>query len=380
MITINYLKNNNIFDNFDTIINNINQVQYNIHIISFLLNKTQYHPEYFKLIIEKCNLNTLLEIKNNGIISLLFNYYIGLTDNNTINYIINFVQSHNIQLLKRDYLLLSKYNYYYNYNTAYYYFKTLLLIYKFNINQEDVMFLLNNNLYKLIEYLDGYFIKIKKFDIYNILPNDQYYKLKLYTIDQIISTKLLNFIENNIDTIILNKLEILFRTIKLNDNPFYILDAGNIIKGTLTFHSLMYLKKIIKQIKIFTENIIVIIHNKHTKNNLDILTLFNDNNILYYLTPYKINDDIFMFWFLFKFKCNAYIISNDCYKDHIFKFQEYIKNENGIDIYNILSQNILKYDKNYKVKNIEKYSYCIQISNNNIYIPTDNKNFIILKF
>ena len=67
---------------------------------------------------------------------------------------------------------------------------------------------------------------------------------------------------------------------------------------------------------------------------------------------------------------NKPVITNDCFRDHIF---DMFKNFDTIDfkVKNYINENIINYTKN-KVYKEQRYSKCIQIVENNIYIPTND--------
>ena len=91
-------------------------------------------------------------------------------------------------------------------------------------------------------------------------------------------------------------------------------------------------------------------------------------------TNYNYNDDIFILWFFLKSKCKYNIITNDKYKDHIYKYN--ISN----DIYSHLDNKIINYDLSNLYFNIKpNYTRCIQnIYDNKFAIPCINNNFIII--
>ena len=73
---------------------------------------------------------------------------------------------------------------------------------------------------------------------------------------------------------------------------------------------------------------------------------------------------------------NKPIITNDNFKDHIF---DIFKHFDTIDfkIKNYINENILNYTKSNLNQEI-KYSKCIQIIDNNIYIPSKNGMYKVL--
>lgn len=111
------------------------------------------------------------------------------------------------------------------------------------------------------------------------------------------------------------------------------------------------------------------------------ITWFKTNEIIYYLTPYAINDDLFILWFFLKTKSTAFLISNDKFRDHIFKFetsQKKLKSDFNLNqFYHIIQQQKLEYNiDNYKINSKPIVSKCIQVIDNNIFVPHNLGNFI----
>ena len=343
-----------------------------------------------RYIIYDYDIDILINLKNNGIISLLICYYTKLNDIQKLNYKINKIKLYNLKLLKRDYLNIIKF--YYNTNNELYIKYLNELKTKINNNPEiiihkDIDFILNNNINELLLNLDGFFIKTSINDNLK-LSLDEYYKLKFYKLDNIIVNNIILFIENNINKNLLQIINTIFLKIK-NEENITIIDSGNIInnyKGTITQQSLINLENILnllikKNIKPF-----IIIHNKHIKNIPDLKNFLKNKNCFYFLTPYKFNDDIFILLFFFKLiniNNNVFIISNDNFDDHLNTLKNIYLNSNFKYIF---KQYILKYTLNpYFIYDIPKYSLCIQViydkinKSYNVYIPHSNSFFILYK-
>lgn len=272
---------------------------------------------------------------HNGCLSNILLFYINDNNNDKIEYIL---QKNN--LMKRDYLNICKY--FYNKD----YIKSLSIFRKINYNNlemKDINFIINNSLIKLLYELEELFICTTIETNITILDN---IKLKINNID------LINNIEQNIKMNILNKLN------KLNYNYDFIIDAGNILhsfQGSINENSINGLIKILNTC---SSNILIIIHNKHFKNELikNIIIKYN-----YFLTPYNNNDDLYILWFFFK--QNASIITNDKFKDHNYNLKF------GYN-YNILLQYIINYTNKYELK-YNNHNF-IRKYNNNVYIPILN--------
>ena len=174
---------------------------------------------------------------------------------------------------------------------------------------------------------------------------------------------------------------------KLNDIKV-IIDAGNILhnrQGVIIQQSFIDLENIIINVITNIGTPLIIIHSKHLKIYPELINIFIRTGVNYFRTPYNINDDFFILWFFLKYNCKAYIISNDKYRDHIFKFNTLSKNQsnipnNDLNIFqfkNIIKQQTLQYNTN--INEIQKplnWSFCIQMINDHIYIPHISGNFI----
>ena len=307
--------------------------------IGYTLYKYIIDKNYDKIknIIENQDLNEIL--LHNGCLSNIILYYINYNDIININKILL-----RTNLMKRDYLNISKYFYDINFD------KSLLIFKNINykkLNTKDIDFLINNKLIKLIYELNELFIYTK----INInLCKLSYIKLK-------IKNTYINQINKYLTLDIINNLY------KIINNYEYIIDAGNILhsdKGSITPNSINGLIKIMNNYK----NSLIIIHKKHF-NNLYIKNIIIKYN--YYLTPYNYNDDLFILWFFFNNNCN--IITNDKFKDHNYNL--------NLDYdYNILLQYIIHYSNNYDLY-FKEYNF-IRKCDNNIYIPYDNNDYVCL--
>ena len=309
-----------------------------------------------------------LDNKNkNGYLSLLLLYHINLNNTNIIEYILNNI---NIDyLLKRDYLNIIKYYYFTNFEKSIVYYKKLLMKDNVEITNKDIDFIIENKLYKLLIYLDGYFVKT-----YNVNNIEYEYEPKLYYLNDNILNNIIIYIEKLFNNNILIKLNNL-----LDNDLLYIIDFANIIHSKKNKNNnLIYLKKIIDQLICKYNNIILIIHIKYIKIISNLLDFIKETKILYFLTPYNFDDDLFILWFFFKTKSKTFIISNDNYKDHIYNIQYKLFDNKYYNIKYIIHQQTLKFNTNtYILDDKPKYSLCIQVYNeSNILIPNIYNDFI----
>ena len=314
-----------------------------------------------KKMIETLTVNTILLSNHSGFIS---NFITFLINNNQIEDNIEKIEKSNIMLMKRDYLQLI--NYYYNINQ-----KKAINIFINNIvplnnfMSKDIDYIINNKLYKLLGFLDGLFIKSNIINDNNININI----LKLKYLSDDITNDILDILKSKIghlDKIIIRR--------KIN----VIIDGCNVIhfnNGLITKTSFNDLKNIIIQSRETFGEPLVIIHSRHIKTIPKLIDLFNLLNVAYYLTPPNFDDDLFILNYFLEQKTKLFIISNDKYRDHIFKYSL----NSMCQFKNIISQQTISYkysnDNDFIFSNKPTYSECIQVIDNTIYVPT-TKSFI----
>lgn len=313
-----------------------------INIISrkFHYYLTNYQHELIeKNIINKYDLTLLINTKNKGIISLILQYGINTCNNEIISIIEPYLT------MKRDFL-----------NLIVYYNKDIdhcIKLFK-NINldlflQKDLEFLIDNELYFLIKMLDGLFLKldIEGSNMYNS-------KLKKYKLQNI--DKYNSFFTKKIS----HKSVQEFNDI-INNKYDYIIDAGNILfsrTGLICTHSVNDLKTVIDTYP----NSLIIIHKRHLENKY-IFNIIKDQ--LYYATPQYINDDLYIIIAYLNHQVN--IITNDTFKDHSIDDNYLRYHINDVLIKYINEKGIFNFEP------ICKYTKCIQVIDNCLYIPSKKK-------
>jgi hypothetical protein len=314
--------------------------------------------------IDKLIEKLLIYKKNKSIISLLLRYYIYTNNNDEINNLIN-----NHVLMKRDYLNLIKYYYNDNIKKSEEYLIYICKIYP--LENKDINFIFTHKLFKLVYLLDSVFVQVEDNDNdFEFIEDTS--NLKLYYVSDEFNNIILSNIENlfshNIK-ILLNKYWIQYNN-KLKDINV-IIDGGNILHSNKGNINLENLENIITHTILHIGRPILIIHVKHIKNINTLLPIIIKLNILYFLCPFKYNDDIFILWFFTKMNTKPYIISNDKFIDHNKLF---INNFN-----HILNQQTINYNFNNLLvfNKIPKYSNCIQVLDN-IYVPHISNKFIKL--
>ena len=340
--------------------------------VAFLLYKSLNNNYIIEQIITYFGLDVLLDTKLNGIISNLLIYFINIDNELLIKHIL---EKYETILMKRDYLNII--NYYWNTNREF-------AIELFDLKKvgsqceaKDINFIIKHNMIQLLEKLIGLFIKLNITDpeianpeIIDLKNQD----LKLFSACPIMCNDI-------IDMLVVPQLKtLLFNFDKINFGA--IIDAGNVIhcrKGKFSYQSIIDLNQIINETRYLIGEPLIIIHKKHLKDNSKILELFNLNKVQYYQTPYNVDDDLFIIWFFLKLQAKCFIISNDKYRDHIFKYDT----QSSITQFkNIIKQQTLNYNIDNMIGHIiapkPLYSKCIQQIDNKIYIPTNNNMFIKL--
>jgi hypothetical protein len=282
----------------------------------------------------------------------------------------------NFKLMKRDYLNLICYYYNNNYEQAEIIFKQNILP-EGNLQLKDIDFILENKLIKLLPYLDKLFIESNDNIYSQVKPQSEI--LNKVNIKQNFILSLLEKIELEFHIIIKNNINQFYKNLKKDYNV--IIDAGNILfgrNGIITKNSLIDLENIIIKTKNTIGEPLIIIHQRHFKNN-KIIDIFLRTNTTYYKTIYNLNDDLFILWFFLKSNCATYIISNDKYRDHIFKYKS-LSNKNEFSICefkNIIKQQTLEFNLiTMEIQQILPWSLCIQYIDSVVYIPHISGNFI----
>jgi hypothetical protein len=291
-------------------------------------------------ILNKYGIDYLSSLENNSLISLIFQFGIDTDNKEIITKIFPFISRrrdyfHFLVYIKEDNVLCEK-------------------IFSKNISKDsiipkDIEFMIENGLSFLIKSLKGLFIKLD-------IQGEKYSEIKFTKLEFKYSK--INF--EKICSVVDDKNMVCFLNTIMWNNYNYIIDAGNIMfsrNGILNENSIKDLETVINKYK----NSLVIIHSRHLKNE-KIKELLNKK--IYFPTPLGLNDDIFIIMsYLYN---NSKIITNDNYKDHTI--------ENN-DLRNFISDDLIKYSNNSGIFIFEeeiKYTQCIQVINDDIYIPANN--------
>ena len=350
----------------------INEVAYQLH-------KSMNDYNLLIEIVSNYSLESLINTKNSGIISNLLLYYVSIGDDYKINEIL---KNNEILLMKRDCLILAKYYYKIDINKSNSFFRQILERSTTNtgsiIQSKDIDFIIENKMHNLLYFIEGLFVESNL--NYNLLDSD---KLKLKYLDNCILLTLRKHVESILG---LNSVLWLEKFIN-NQNFVAIIDGGNVLhsrNGTLDSNSLKDLVNLIILVRQTIGKPLLVIHQRHLKIFPDLINILNELKVKRYITPYNNNDDIFIIWFFLKLGSKPFIISNDQYRDHIFKFEtskKILNNQFSFSQFNnILQQQTLSYNITEQTINpIPKYSKCIQVINTSIYVPHLSGKFIELK-
>ena len=244
---------------------------------------------------EKINtygLNTLIEMNNNGIITNILDNAIARKDVK----IIEQLQKISI-LMKRDILKLIKFHYSngIDYSDAIVPFIT-------NLDENDIKWLIDNELHNVIEKCVGYFLKSNSTGFKVILDNEADLRLEKKYLSQEICEQVKTEIEKKIP-----------KSKKINeliDGKKYdlIIDGGNVIHaidGKVTEASFKFLELMIMTCKKKFKNILLVIHKSHWKHNIELEQVISKTKIDYYLTPPTYYDDLFiMLFFVLNSSCH----------------------------------------------------------------------------
>lgn len=311
-------------------------------------------------LLSMLSIDTIIKSKHNGFISNMLYHMIDI-DSKELEHIYKVLDNTDL-LMKRDYLNMILYYYNKDINYAISIFSNKIITKNLILLSKDIDFILDNNMFDLLPLLNEVFICTS----INTLPyTTNYNNLEL---------KYLNKID--CDTILQN---IIISDIKYNfdiSNVKTIIDGCNIIHsrtGKITHNSLEDLKIVIEMATIKFGKPLVVIHKRHLKTLPKLMETLKILNVPYILTPPGYDDDLYILYFFLMLKSKVFIISNDKYRDHIFKY-----NNINQKAKNIITQMTVGYknSQNILIDDIPMYSQCIQHIGNSIYIPHISGNFI----
>jgi hypothetical protein len=238
-------------------------------------------------------------------------------------------------------------------------------IFKNNVNvdsilSDDIKFIIENDMSYVLKFLEGKFIEVDYHsqvyysDIVNI-PFKKYYFSKCEQFFNLISSKI-----SPIDK---------ERMLAVTETDYnIIIDAGNVLHSRDGDVNIDDLETVVNSFS----NPLIIIHERHLRRNNRLFNFLQNKN--HFITPKKYCDDLFILLPYLK-KIHQHndckIITNDKYTDHTFEnndFRFYV-NDDSINYTNI--KGVITFNTTYA------FSRCIQVIENNVYIPTKKGFFKI---
>ncbi len=281
-------------------------------------------------IIKECFMMKNLKQNIRGINTLLIRYYIIKNDIDNIKNIL--YGEHVLPLMKRDYITILEYFLNDKINN---HDEDIKYIYS-NINEletKDVDLLIKNNWTDVLKKFDGYMV------ISSLESNtDDTSRLKKYDFD-------VSILRDKYSERIKNKEEIE----QLYLNTDVLIDGANMSHLTGKF-DFSILPKLIKKCLKMNLRPKIVLHERHK---------ITDESLIPYLirTPMLRNDDDYMIYGMLSHK--IMVLSNDFFRDHV-------KNMDG---YTKCYINSMRMRLKNNIIVIPKYSICIQVIENDIYVP-----------
>jgi hypothetical protein len=274
-----------------------------------------------------------------GLYTLIIRNYIN--NKSTINTDkIKQILYNNTTLMRRDYLTCL--DYFLKLDTEYYY-NDIEYIYNNidDIETKDVDLMIENNWIDLLKKFDGYSITCSYAT--NVYDKS---KLKKYMFDvKKMRDKYYERIKNK------DEMDEKMKEVEV------LIDGANMghLTGKFDFS---ILPNIIKQFKKINVNAKIILHERHQLSS----ELFKQLSPYLIRTPTMRNDDDYMIYGMLIH--NTMVLSNDMFRDHL--------KDMDLKTKCFVKSMTIKYSNNFLI--IPKYSQCIQVIDNHIYIPTKDKN------
>lgn len=297
------------------------------------------NSEAFKVLLNEC-ISEFSNSKQNqrGLTTLIIRYYINNNETDEIKKIL-----YNNNLMRRDYLSCLDYFLKINNNNDYY--SDIDYIYNNidDIEPKDVDLMIENNWINLLKKFDGYMINCS---LNNNIDNNDKKKLKKYNFDVTIMRD--KYYER-----IKNKDEIDFNM----TNTDVLIDGANMSHLTGKF-DFSILPSIINKFNRLNIKAKIILHERHQLSS----ELYKQLSSYLIRTPTMRNDDDYMIYGMMIH--NTMVLTNDLFRDHLknmdLKTKCFVKSM------------CIRYSSNYLI--IPKFSRCIQVHEDTIYIPTKDKN------
>ena len=286
--------------------------------------------------------------KNKGVVTTLLRY--GIRTNNT-----DLIKSLIPKLtMKRDYFELMLY------------FKSKEInseLFKNNINfdlilSDDIKFIIENDMSYLLKFLEGKFIDV---DYPGYYPDTTHIPFKKFYFEK--CEQFFNLISSKISPIDKERIN------KATDTDYdVIIDAGNVIHSRDGDVNIDDFETVVNSFS----NPLIIIHEGHLRRNNRLLNFLQNKN--HFITPKNYCDDLFILLAYLKKthqKITCKIITNDKYTDHTFENNDFRfhVNDDSVNYTNI--KGVITYNTTYS------FSRCIQVIEDDVYIPTKNGFFSI---
>lgn len=329
---------------------------------AFTFHKLLEQKDYMNInkFLEMITFDSIIKSNHNGFISN-FLYYMIETNSTDLAKIYTSLDS-TTELMKRDHLNIILY--YYTKDTGYAIsiFRDKIILKNMILLSKDIDFILNNNMFNLLPLLDGLFItsSISTLPYTNDFSSLQMKYLSTIECDTIQQSLKLNNVKYDFNI----------------DNIKIIIDGCNVIHsrtGKITHNSLEDLKNVIKTVKSKIGMPLLVIHKRHLKTLPKLVETLILLDVPYFLTPVGYDDDLYTIYFFLLLKSKAFIISNDKYRDHIFKYGNMNQKTQ-----NIITQMTIGYKigPTILIEDLPQYSKCIQHIGDSIYIPHIDGNII----
>ena len=301
--------------------------------------------------------------KNKGVVTTMLRYGIRTNNYDLIKSLIPKLS------MKRDYFELMLY------------FKSKEVnseIFKKNVNvdsilSDDIKFIIENDMSYLLKFLEGKFIEVDYPHGYypdtTYIPFKKFYFQKCEHFFDLISSKILPIDKERI-----------LATTETEYN--IIIDAGNVLHSRDGNVNIDDLESVVNSFS----NPLIIIHEGHLRRNNQLLNFLKDKN--HFITPKNYCDDLFILLAYLKktyqhstfakseprfneVERTCKIITNDKYTDHTFENNDFRfhVNDDSINYTNI--KGVITFSTTYS------FSRCIQVIENDVYIPTKNGFFNI---
>lgn len=355
----------------------------------------------FEKLVDLQQLDQHLEQK--GYLSLIIRF---LTLTNNQSEIKKIIKQYSNHFNKRDLLTLISYFYQREINqnkpkrqsSAF----LRVLLKKFELNNFNLVFLLENKVFAILKLLQGYYCPLKPTEtvLSSLIPfsNDIDYKnLKFHQFNQEIISHNLDIIKSKITHF--NDLEQEFGEILDNNknNQYILVDGGNVLfsnKALIDLNSYQRLLSMMNKISQMNKQPILVIHRRHLNfkkiSDSHIINIINQitDQFLVFKTPYHQNDDYYLLYLALKYQVK--IITNDLFGDHISVLKsQYDQTQTFYQTQFYIQDLQLKYQfLNSKTKHLKEnknesislqpiinYSQCIQVISSKIAINDQNGKY-----